>query len=88
MRSWKGPPRRSRKRKAPGRALRDQAEGSMRDIGLADASVCSVTPDFRQDRPLVDRFGHRHSVAALRNWSPAMQRVMALRPANDREDER
>ena len=42
---------------------------------LTNASVLSA----QDDRPLVDRFGHRHSMAILEAWSPRMVSIMQIR---------
>jgi hypothetical protein len=31
----------------------------------------------------IDRYGHRHSDAVLRNWSPAAIRAMGIRPIEE-----
>jgi hypothetical protein len=35
------------------------------------------------ERTLVDRFGHRHSERVLTTWSPALLKVMGVRPVAD-----
>jgi hypothetical protein len=35
-----------------------------------------------EDRPLVDRYGNRHSLAVLTAWSPTMLRIMGVHPAD------
>jgi hypothetical protein len=60
------------------------------DRGLSeDVSAAAVeplrdneSPDPKQGhKPLIDKFGHAHSESVLRDWSPAMLRIMGIRRA-------
>ena len=38
-----------------------------------------TTAEKQAKKPLIDRHGHRHSEAAVRNWSPTIIRALDIR---------
>jgi hypothetical protein len=40
----------------------------------------SFSEPAKNAQAFIDRFGHRHSEAILKNWSPAAIRAMGIRP--------
>jgi hypothetical protein len=58
---------------------RDKA---MRRGGSRPSAAPQAASPFRA-RPLIDRFGGRHSETVLRNWSPAAIAALGIRRADD-----
>ena len=48
-----------------------------------DTAKDILSSEASQPKPgqLVDRHGHAHSAHVLQNWSPAMLKIMGIRPA-------
>ena len=69
-----GPP----KRRSPTR--RSEANGASRS-GARKATGRNFTaaPDSRQALVYIDRYGHKHTEAILRNWSPATIKALCVR---------
>lgn len=44
------------------------------------------SPRFK-DRPLIDKYGHRHSAAVLTNWSPLAIKALGIRKVPTPETE-
>jgi hypothetical protein len=68
-------------RSPPKRNARDASPGAPEDVCCADGDASSVTdsPDQRQRKPLIDRYGNRHAESVLSNWSPQILRILGVR---------
>ena len=61
----------------PAAMMRGEPCGNEDQAGEPISPTDNPSPDLPQ--PFVDRFGHRHSAAILKNWSAAALRVMQVR---------
>jgi hypothetical protein len=62
-----------------------QMNDCRRAATLMRADPVSVASDAADDRPLIDKFGRRHSQAVLHSWSEPALRALGIRPINPNE---
>ena len=77
--------RQRQNRPTAGCVVRLQTKDCWRAAKLKGGDPSSVASDAADDRPLIDKFGRRHSRAVLHSWSEPALRALGIRPINPNE---